>query len=116
MKKTLTCIICPRGCTLEATQTENGLSITGNACPKGEKYATDELTNPLRTVTSTVRVKNLPFTMVSVKTKDPVPKDKMSEVMKKIRAAEVNAPVKIGDVIISDLFGTDIIATKEIKL
>ena len=44
MKKTLTCIICPRGCTLEATQTENGLSITGNACPKGEKYATDELT------------------------------------------------------------------------
>ena len=40
----------------------------------------------------------------------------MSEVMEKIRAAEVNAPIKIGDVIISDLFGTDIIATKEIKL
>ena len=39
----------------------------------------------------------------------------MAEVMKKIRAAEVNAPVKIGDVIISDLFGTDVIATKEIK-
>ena len=115
MKKQLICIICPRGCTLTA-ESGNGIKVSGNACPKGEKYAIDELTNPLRTVTSTVRVKNLPFTMVSVKTKDPIPKGKMAEVMKKIRAAEVNAPVKIGDVIISDIFGTDVIATKEIKL
>ena len=115
MKKQLICIICPRGCTLTA-ESGNEIKVSGNACPKGEKYAIDELTNPLRTVTSTVRVKNLPFTMVSVKTKDPIPKGKMAEVMKKIRAAEVNAPVKIGDVIISDIFGTDVIATKEIKL
>ena len=115
MEKQLICIICPRGCTLNAT-VGDGIKVSGNACPKGEKYAIDELTNPLRTVTSTVRVKNLPFTMVSVKTKDPIPKGKMAEVMKKIRAAEVNAPVKIGDVIISDIFGTDVIATKEIKL
>ena len=115
MEKQLICIICPRGCTLNATVGDK-IKVSGNACPKGEKYAVDELTNPLRTVTSTVRVKNLPFTMVSVKTKDPIPKGKMAEVMKKIRAAEINAPVKIGDVIISDIFGTDVIATKEIKL
>ena len=115
MEKQLICIICPRGCTLNATVGDE-IKVSGNACPKGEKYAIDELTNPLRTVTSTVRVKNLPFTMVSVKTTDPIPKGKMAEVMKKIRAAEVNAPVKIGDVIISDVFGTDVIATKEIKL
>ena len=115
MKKQLICIICPRGCTLTA-ESGNGIKVSGNACPKGEKYAIDELTNPLRTVTSTVRVKNMPLTMVSVKTKDPIPKDKMAEAMKIIRATEVNAPIKIGDVIIMDVFGTDIIATKEINL
>ena len=115
MEKQLICIICPRGCTLNATVGDE-IKVSGNACPKGEKYAVDELTNPLRTVTSTVRVKNLPFTMVSVKTKDPIPKDKMAEVMEKIRDTEVNAPVSIGDVIISDVFGTDVIATKNIEL
>lgn len=115
MEKQLICIICPRGCTLNATVGDD-IKVSGNACPKGEKYAVDELTNPLRTVTSTVRVKNIPLTMVSVKTKDPIPKGKTAEVMKKIREAEVEAPVKMGDVIISDLFGTDVIATKEIKL
>ena len=115
MEKQLICIICPRGCTLNATVCDE-IKVSGNACPKGEKYAIDELTNPLRTVTSTVRVKNMPLTMVSVKTKDPIPKDKMAEAMKIIRATEVNAPIKIGDVIIKDVFGTDIIATKEINL
>lgn len=115
MEKQLICIICPRGCSLTADMGDE-IKVSGNACPKGEKYAIDELTNPLRTVTSTVRVKNLPFTMVSVKTREPIPKEKMTGAMKIIRAAEVAAPVKIGDVIIKDVFGTDIIATKEIKL
>ncbi len=115
MEKQLICIICPRGCSLTATVGDE-IKVSGNACPKGEKYAIDELTNPLRTVTSTIRVDNMPFTMVSVKTKEPIPKGEMSAVMKKIRSATVSAPVKIGDVVIKDICGTDVIATKEIKL
>lgn len=115
MKKTLTCIICPRGCTLEATQTENRLSITGNACPKGEKYAIDELTCPMRTVTSTVRIANRKYSMVSVKTAEPVKKEHIFDVMKLIRSTNVNAPVHIGDTILSDVYGTDIIATKTVE-
>lgn len=114
MKKELICIICPRGCTLSAEMGEN-ISVTGNACPKGEKYAIDELTHPMRTVTSTVRVKNRPYTMVSVKTENPVPKEKMAEVMAAIRGAEVLAPVDMGQVILNDVFGTNIIATKVVK-
>ena len=114
MEKQLICIICPRGCSLTAN-VGNEIKVSGNACPKGEKYAIDELTNPLRTVTSTVRVKKLPFTMVSVKTKEPIPKGDIAKAMKKIRSATVSAPVKIGDVVIMDVCGTDIIATKEIK-
>ncbi len=114
MKKELTCIICPRGCTL-AVEIRNGkCTVSGNACPKGEKYGIDECTAPTRTVTSVVRVTNREDTMVSVKTSCPVPKDKIFDVMAEIRKTSLQAPVKIGDVIIENLYGADIIATKEI--
>ena len=68
----------------------------------------------MRTVTSTVRVENREDTMVSVKTAAPIPKEVIFTVMARIRAARVNAPVKIGDVILPDVFGTQIVATKNI--
>lgn len=112
MKKELICIICPRGCAL--TVNTDPLSVSGNACPKGAQYGRDEVLSPTRTVTSIVRVSNREDTMVSVKTSCPIPKDKIMEVMAAIRSIEVCAPVKIGDVIINDLFGADIVATKDI--
>ena len=114
MTRNLTCIICPRGCSLTVTQDEKGLSVTGHTCPKGEKYAIDECTNPVRTVTSTVRVNNRKDTMVSVKTAAPVPKGSMMDVMAILRDITVAAPVAIGDVIATDVFGTTVIATKAI--
>ena len=114
MKRELTCIICPRGCSLAADIEGDSVKVTGNSCPKGEQYAIAECTNPMRTVTSTVRVENREETMVSVKTEDPVPKDKIFEVMKLIREKSVCAPVRIGNIIIKDVFGTNIIATKNV--
>ena len=114
MSQNLTCIICPRGCALTVTKSKGNLTVTGNSCPKGKQYAIDECTNPTRTVTSSVRVENREDTMVSVKTASPVPKDKIFEVMSLIRAKSVCAPVKIGDIIIKDVFGTNIVATKNI--
>ena len=114
MKKTLTCIICPRGCTVEVDINGENISVKGNACPRGEKYAVAECTNPTRTVTSIVRVSNREDTMVSVKTADPIPKENIFDVMEKIRGVSALAPVKIGDEIISDIYGTKIIATKNI--
>ncbi len=114
MKRELTCIICPRGCTLEVEITDEAVSVKGNACPKGEQYGIDECTNPVRTVTSVIKVSNREDTMVSVKTDVPVKKDKIFDVMKAIREKQAQAPIKIGDVLIKDVFGADIIATKEI--
>lgn len=114
MKRNLTCIICPRGCALTAEITDSGVCVTGNACPKGAEYATNECTNPVRTVTATVRVANRPNTMASVKTAVPVPKDKMMEVMALLRRTQVNAPVAIGDVVLSGVFGSDIVITKDV--
>ena len=114
MTRDMTCIICPRGCALKVEINGDNITVTGNSCPKGKQYAIDECTNPTRTVTSSVRVENLEDTMLSVKTENPVSKDKIFEVMRLIRAKSVCAPVKIGDVIIKDAFGTNIVATKDI--
>mgnify|MGYP004514931483 FL=1 len=114
MTKDMTCIICPRGCALKVKIEGENITVSGNSCPKGKQYAIDECTNPTRTVTSSVRVENREDTMVSIKTEKPVPKDKIFEVMRLIRAKSVCAPVKIGDVIIKDAFGTNIVATKDI--
>ena len=115
MTKDMTCIICPRGCALKVEIDGESITVSGNSCPKGRQYAMDECTHPTRTVTSTVRVENREDTMVSVKTADPVPKDKIFAVMQLIREKSVCAPVHIGDVLIPDAFGTSIVATKDIR-
>ena len=99
---------------MTVTGEPGNLKVTGFTCPKGEQYAIDECTNPVRTVTSTVRVANRKDTMASVKTAAPVPKGKMMDVMALLRKTEVQAPVSIGDVVLTDVFGTGVIITKNI--
>ena len=113
MERTLTCIICPRGCTLTVTGERDALKVEGNACPKGAQYAIDECTHPVRTVTSVVRVANREDTMVSVKTATPGPKECIFEVMEAIRAASVDAPVAAGAVLLTAC-GAEIVTTKTI--
>ena len=115
MKRNLTCIICPRGCALTAEEKDGKILVTGHTCPKGEQYAVDECTNPVRTVTSTVRVSNRKDTMVSVKTENPVPKGQMMAVMERLRSIQVEAPVNLGEVILEDVFGSRIVATKAVE-
>ena len=111
--KELTCIVCPRGCRLKV---DDNMEVTGNACPRGKMYAINELTNPTRTITSSIRVSNRPYTLVSVKTDKPVPKGKMFDVMKEIDKLVVKAPTRIGQVILAHVLGTDsnIVITKDI--
>ena len=114
MKRNITCVVCPRGCSMVAEIEGEQITVTGNACPRGEAHAIGECTNPVRSLTSIVRVSNREDTMVSVKSAAPVPKDKMFEIMDRIHATSVEAPLAIGDVILSDVYGTVIVATKEI--
>ncbi len=114
MKRTITCIVCPRGCTLTAENREGAIAVTGNACPRGEAHAVSECTDPLRSLTSILRVGNREDTMVSVKSAAPVPKGKLFAIMERIHQTTVQAPIRIGDVLIPNICGTDIVATKEI--
>ena len=102
MERKITCILCPRGCSMTVKEASGSLTVTGNTCPKGAEYAINECTNPVRTVTSIVRINNRKDTMVSVKTEQPVPKGKMMDVMSRLRSISVSAPVKNGDVILPE--------------
>ena len=111
--KELTCIVCPRGCRLRVN---DNMEVSGNACPRGEKYAISELTNPTRIITSSIRVSNRPYTLVSVKTDKPIPKDKIFDVMKEIDKLSVEAPTRIGQIVKANILGFDsnIVITKNI--
>lgn len=114
-KKEITCIGCPIGCMLEVTLEYNGVKeVEGYTCLKGKTYAIKECTNPTRILTSTVKVKNGISNVVSVKTKEDIPKDKIDECMSRIRGLAIEAPIKAGDVIVPDIAGTKVnmIATK----
>lgn len=115
MTRTITCILCPRGCTLTVSGEADNLTVTGNTCPRGKKYGIEECTHPVRTVTSSVRVTNREDTMVSVKTAEPVAKEDIFAVMRAVRAAAVEAPITIGTVVLHDVCGTDIVATRDVK-
>lgn len=110
------CINCPLGCSLTAVKDGDSITVTGNTCPRGEKYAISELTHPTRTLTTTVKVANREGKYIAVKSKNPISKGKLFDAMKEINAVTVNAPVNAGDVIIPDIFGeADIIATSSIE-
>jgi CxxC motif-containing protein len=103
----LTCIGCPLGCSI--TVTMNGtdvVSVTGNTCPRGDAYARKEVTNPTRIVTSTVRVEGGISPMVNVKTASDIPKAKIFECASALKNVVVTAPVKIGDVVLSNVAGS----------
>ena len=108
----LTCIVCPRGCQLTVELDEDKVvSVSGNICKRGEAYAVAECTAPVRTVTTTVRCES--GKVVAVKTNAPVPKSKVFDVMKEINRTTAPDGIKIGDVIIKNVAGTDsdIVAT-----
>ena len=113
----LTCICCPMGCSMTAEIENNEVvKVTGNTCPRGDAYARKEVTNPTRIVTSTVRVEGGISPMVNVKTASDIPKAKIYECASALKNVVVTAPVKIGDVVLSNVAGTgvDVVAAKNI--
>ena len=96
---------------------ETVTSVSGYTCPRGKTYAEKEVSNPTRIVTSTVKVAGGSKERVSCKTAQDIPKTKIAEVMAAINKACVEAPVVIGEVLISNVVGTgvDVVATANVK-
>ena len=109
------CIRCPVGCDMTV---ENDGRITGGECPAGEQYAREELRAPKRNITTNVRVQGGTMPMLSVKTSAPIPKGLIFDVVKVIHAQRVTAPIRLGDVILSNVCesGVDIVATRDVDV
>lgn len=110
----LICIVCPRGCHLCV---DENLNVTGNSCKRGETYGKNEITNPTRVLTSTVKIEGSALVRLPVKTSVPVPKGRIFDVMAEINKVCVHAPVAMNAVILPNVLGlgADILATREIK-
>ena len=116
-KRELTCIGCPMGCALTASlEAGKVVSVEGDTSKRGRDYGEKEWTKPMRTVTSSVPVTGGAIAMVSVKTASDIPKGKTQECMEAIHTATVQAPVHLGDVILTNIADTDVnlIATKAV--
>lgn len=103
----LICIVCPKGCRIRVDE-KNGYAVTGNACSKGEDYGKKELQNPTRTITSTVRISGAALPRVPVKTDKEIPKDKIFAAMRLLDDIDLEAPVRVGDIVIADILGLNV--------
>ncbi len=113
----MTCIVCPRGCSLEVDP-EAG-TVVGNSCKRGFEHGLAEATHPERTLTTTVRVvddQGEKIEMAPVRTAKPIPKRLLFDAMKEIDALRVKLPIHRGDVIIQNLLdtGVDLVACKDL--
>lgn len=119
-KKELTCVVCPSGCKIVVTLDNSGkiVDVQGNSCPRGKTYAENEVTHPVRTLTSTVEITtNHGRKMLPVKTDRPIPKEKILDAMMLVRRLKAKSPVNIGDVLTADFVteGTNLVACKNIE-
>ena len=117
-KKEITCIVCPIGCKIwveiDGKQIEN---LEGNRCKQGIDYAKHEALDPRRMLTTSVFVGDGEWPLVSVKSSEPIPKEKVFQVLKEIRKTKIKAPIKSGQKILKNVANTDIdiLATKTVK-
>ena len=117
MKRTFTCIVCPNGCEIEAEyEGAQVRSISGNLCPRGGAYVTQELVDPRRTIATSVRVLGGALPLASVRLTSAIPKDRIFDVMAEINRHSLTAPVAIGDVALPNILGlgSDVIVTKNV--
>ena len=96
--KELTCIGCPRGCTLKIERDGDGWSVTGNTCPRGKEFAISEMTAPKRTICSTVRTAFPDAPVLPVRVSADIPKDRIFDVMDAIRTVTVTERIARGGV------------------
>ena len=118
MKKKMICIGCPLGCYLSVDYIGTTIrNVNENRCKVGREYAEKEISNPERTLTTTVKVKHGHLPLVSVRTNKPIPKSRIFDAMNVLAKVEVEAPIKIGEPIIQNIFntGVNIVATKNIS-
>jgi CxxC motif-containing protein len=113
--KTMLCIVCPIGCRLSVEEGENFV-VNGNQCKRGLDFARAEITNPTRTLTTTVRTEFPGVPVLPVRTAGEIPKGRIKEIMNFVATITVDRALGIGETVVQDILGlgVDLIATSNI--
>ena len=114
-KKHFVCVVCPVGCEIDVVHDgAKIMSMEGNKCEKSEEFVTQELIEPMRILTTTVRIQDSRWPVVPVRTDKAVPKRLFPRIMKQLRRVKLQAPVNMLDVVVRDVLhtGANMIATR----
>lgn len=117
-KREFTCISCPMGCRLTVyPNTEGEIIVEGYTCKRGLEYGKQELKDPRRNISSTVKIEDGMLAVLPVKTSVPIPKGKIFDVMQETSRKIIKAPIKVGDIIIENVLntGSNIIASRSME-
>lgn len=117
MTRSFTCIICPNGCEITAEYEGSAVhAVQGAACPKGDAYVRQELTDPQRNIATSVLVEGGELPLASVRLSHPIPKKEIFRVMEVINTVRLQAPTAVGQVALADVcgLGADVIVTKNV--
>ena len=110
------CINCPAGCHLDITRENGEITVSGNTCPRGVKYAHQELTDPRRIVTAVIPSDDPRNPFIAVKTTEPFPKDAIPHLLNRLYRKIIKTPVKNGDIVWKNIdnSGISVIVTENI--
>lgn len=114
-KKHFVCVVCPIGCEIDVVhEGSNIISMEGNKCEKSVEFVSQELIEPMRILTTTVRIQGSRWPVVPVRTDRAVPKWLFPRIMKRLRHINLQAPVNMLDVVLRDILhtGANVIATR----
>lgn len=116
MKRTMPCITCPMSCQLDVVidEVSHVIKVSGNQCERGVKYAKSEINNPIRMISTTIRIDKALHPLLPVITSKVVPKNRIFDIIKACNQIKIQAPIQINDVIIHNPCGidVDVIATR----
>lgn len=104
--KDLICIICPRGCRLHVN--EKNYAVEGNYCPRGAQYGKNEISHPVRVLTSIVKIDGAIHSCCPVKTDAGIPKNLIFDAMKELQKVRLTSPVKTGQIVVKNILGTNV--------
>jgi len=111
--KQITCITCPIGCRVTIDTVNGEYSFSGNKCARGLEFAKNEMTSPVRSLTTTVRTSSPQMPVLPVRTNGEVPKEKIKEIIRELSKVVITEKIGIGETVAANILGTgcDVIAT-----
>jgi CxxC motif-containing protein len=118
LKKRIICTVCPQGCEITATfEGDKIVEFTGYGCPRGVEFARTEFTNPLRILSTSVKVEGGCYPLVSVRSDRGIPRSDLMDCMDIIRQVSVKVGTKRGSVVIEHILGSEanVITTADAK-